>query len=98
MPHPLRQPPAAQRLAPRRPVNHRLPLAWRRLAGQRHAPAGELARDRALALVEAALLLADEPLAPRRLAGAAGLADAAEARRQVARLRDLYDRGGSSFQ
>jgi segregation and condensation protein B len=60
--------------------------------------ASELARDRPLALVEAALLLADEPLAARRLAALAGLADAAEARRQVVRLRELYDQGNSAFQ
>jgi segregation and condensation protein B len=57
-----------------------------------------MARDRPLALVEAALMLADEPLPPRRLAALAGLADAAEARRQVARLRQLYDAGESAFQ
>jgi segregation and condensation protein B len=43
-------------------------------------------------------LIADEPLAARRLADAAGLADAAEARRSVDRLRDLYDADGSAFQ
>jgi segregation and condensation protein B len=99
MPHPLRQHSAAARPAPRRPVNHRLPLAWRWTPDtQGDAPVSELARDRPLALVEAALLLADEPLPPRRLAAVAGLADAAEARRLVARLHELYDQGGSSFQ
>jgi segregation and condensation protein B len=59
---------------------------------------GELARDGGLALVEAALLAADEPLSPRRLASAAGLGDAAEARRLVQRLRALYDLDGTAFQ
>jgi segregation and condensation protein B len=58
---------------------------------------GELARDAALAALEAALLVADEPLTARKLATAAGLADAAEARRLIARLAELYDRDGSPF-
>jgi segregation and condensation protein B len=62
------------------------------------AVTGPLARDPRLALVEAALLVADEPLPPRRLAAAAGLADAADARRLVQRLRDLYDADGTAFQ
>jgi segregation and condensation protein B len=59
---------------------------------------GELARDATLALVEAALTAADEPLTPRRLAQAAGLAETSEAKRLVARLRELYDRDGTAFQ
>jgi segregation and condensation protein B len=59
---------------------------------------GELGRDARLALVEAALLAADEPLPLRRLAAVAGLADAAEARRLVEHLRDFYDRDGTAFQ
>jgi segregation and condensation protein B len=62
------------------------------------APQGELARDARLALVEAALLAADEPLTPRRLAAVAGLADAAEARRMVRRLHAFYEQDGSAFQ
>jgi segregation and condensation protein B len=61
-------------------------------------PQGELARDALLASVEAALFAADEPLTPRRLAAAAGLSEAAEARRQVRRLQALYDEAGSAFQ
>jgi segregation and condensation protein B len=61
-------------------------------------PQGELARDGSLAAVEAALFAADEPLTPRRLAVAAGLADAAEARRQVRRLQALYEKDASAFQ
>jgi segregation and condensation protein B len=62
------------------------------------APEAEGGRDARLALVEAALFAADEPLSPRRLAAVAGLADAPEARRQVRRLRSLYDADGSAFQ
>jgi segregation and condensation protein B len=65
--------------------------------GQRLAQ-GELARDLPLAWVEAALWAADEPLTARRLAAAAGLSDAAEARRLVRKLHALYEREGSAFQ
>src|SRR5262245_13552964 len=80
--------------------NRRLPLAYRLLGD---APAGlvaqgELARDARLAAIEAALLVADEPLTPRRLAAVATLSDAAEARRLVRRLQSLYERDGSAFQ
>ena len=83
-----------------RPYNRRLPAIHRlnlEAVGER-AVQGELARDARLALVEAALLAADEPLTPRRLADAAGLRDGAEARKQVQRLRHLYDRDGTAFQ
>ena len=56
------------------------------------------ARDGKLARVEAALLMADEPLAARRVAEVAGLADAAEARAQIGRLQTLYDADGAAFQ
>src|SRR5262245_14982572 len=80
--------------------NRRLPALYRVLQETDREPAaqGELAREPALALVEAALLAADEPLSPRRLATVAGLADAAEARRLVRRLQELYDRDGTAFQ
>ena len=42
--------------------------------------------------------MADEPLPARRLAEIAGLADAAEARQQVARLMELYDSDDTAFQ
>jgi segregation and condensation protein B len=84
----------------RLPQNRGLPSLYRLtgLAEREQAGQGDLARDGRLALVEAALLAADEPLTPRRLAGAAGLADAAEARRLVRKLQGLYDRDGSAFQ
>jgi segregation and condensation protein B len=62
------------------------------------AGTGELARDSTTALVEAALLAADEPLTARRLAQAAGLADGNEARRAVQRLAALYEKDGTAFQ
>jgi segregation and condensation protein B len=43
-------------------------------------------------------MLADEPLTTRRLAEVAALADAAEARRLVDRLKVFYDTDGSAFQ
>jgi segregation and condensation protein B len=84
----------------RLPQNRGLPALYRLLAAGDREPAGqgELARDPRLALVEAALLAADEPLTPRRLAGVAGLADAAEARRLLRKLQALYDAGGTAFQ
>jgi segregation and condensation protein B len=83
-----------------RPFNRRLPLAYRlRPEGVRTAAGeGPLGRDARLAAVEAALLAADEPLSPRRLASVAGLGDAAVARRLVQRLRELYDLDGTAFQ
>ncbi len=56
------------------------------------------ARDGKLARVEAALLMADEPLPARKIADVAGLADAAEARTQIERLQTIYDADGSTFQ
>jgi segregation and condensation protein B len=71
-----------------------VPLPFRR----RGSGGGELARDARLAAVEAALVAADEPLTAKKLATSAALADAAEARRTVQRLRELYDAVGSAFQ
>jgi segregation and condensation protein B len=59
---------------------------------------GELARDPRVALVEAILFAAEEPLTARRIATVAGLADAAEAVLHLQRLQDLYERGDSAFQ
>jgi segregation and condensation protein B len=90
------QPPGRGKL----PRNHRLPAVYR-LCGEEvkgTAAGGELVRDAQTALVEAALLAADEPLTLRRLAAVAGLADASEARRLVERLRTLYDQDGTAFQ
>ena len=96
--HPLMRggPPRGRSALPR---NHRLPAIYR-LWGEEteDAAAGELARDARMARVEAALMAADEPLTPRRLAAAAGLADAAEARRIVEQLQALYDQDDTAFQ
>lgn len=86
----------------RRPANARLPIALPR--GGRDGASGEPgpraphARDGKLARVEAALMLADEPLAARKLADVAGLLDVAEARSAIERLQALYDSDGSAFQ
>jgi len=58
---------------------------------------GELAREPTLALLEAALLAADEPLTPRRLARVAGLDDVAEVRRLLRKLQGFYERDGTAF-
>jgi segregation and condensation protein B len=82
------------------PGNHRLPAVYRLLLhdpGQ-EAEQGELARDAQLAMVEAALMAADEPLPARKLAQAAGLRDGTEARRLVLRLQQFYDRDETAFQ
>jgi segregation and condensation protein B len=82
------------------PRNHRLPLIYRVLGDSDAGPTErtELARDAQLAAVEAALFAADEPLTPRRLMAAAGLANLAEARRLVHKLRSFYDGDGTAFQ
>jgi segregation and condensation protein B len=98
------------RLPPRGPLQRRHP---ERLPGNVPLPAihrrggdartdaratDPLARDTALALVEALLLAADEPLPLRKLIQAAGLPDATTARRLVKRLRALYDADDTAFQ
>lgn len=87
--------PRRDRLSGNRPLSAALRQADdpREAAGQ-----GELAREPALAWLEAALWAADEPLTPRRLAQSAGLADVAEARRLLHKLQTLYDRDGTAFQ
>ena len=91
--------PASRRRTDRFPPNVRLPLAYR-LLGERsdRTPADPHARDAKLARVEAALFLAAEPLTARKLARAAALADSAEARRLVQKLRELYDADATAFQ
>src|ERR1044072_8084021 len=54
-----------------------------------------LARDPALALLEAVLLIADEPLPLRKLAQVTGISDA---RRLLKKLQELYDGAGSAFE
>lgn len=82
-----------------RPANHPLPHAFRQRSEVAEPAATDPhARRPELACLEAVLLLADEPLPARRLAEAADLADASEARRLVEQLRELYDADGSAFQ
>lgn len=82
-----------------RPGNVVLPPALRT---QREGPESPsrtpYARDGKLARLEAALLMADEPLPARRLADVAGLGDTAEAREYIQRLQNLYEADGSAFQ
>ncbi len=90
---------ATTRLSSQRPGNTPLPLALR----SRHYPADTialdpLARDAVLARLEAILLLSDEPLSARRLAEVTGCENAAEARLQIERLRELYEADPSAFQ
>jgi segregation and condensation protein B len=90
--------PAALRPYTRRPGNVGPPAVLRRRPRPPDAgPTDPLGRDTALARVEAALMLADEPLTVRRLAEACDLADGTEARRSVDRLAELYDADGSAF-
>jgi segregation and condensation protein B len=91
--------PAARRRTDSFPANARPPLAYR-LAVERPepAPTDPHARPPRLARLEAVLFLADEPLTARKIATAAGLANAAEARELLARLRELYDADGTAFQ
>lgn len=97
---PVARGPAARPRPDRFPENHRLPLVYR-LGGEEGvepAARGPLARDPALAQLEAALLVADEPLPARRLAVAAGIEDGNEARRLLRKLQTLYDQEGTAFQ
>lgn len=87
------------RRADRYPPNHLLPILYRLLvdAGDT-APCDPQARDPKIARLEAALLLADEPLQARKLAAVADLADSAEAKRLIEDLKKLYDADGTAFQ
>lgn len=78
--------------------NATLPLALRSRAEPiETTPRDPLARDGKLARLEAALMIADEPLPARKLADVAGVADAAEARTLLERLQSLYDADGTAF-
>jgi segregation and condensation protein B len=98
MNHPLR--PVNQSVFTRRAIGNRaLPTAYRARAPvieAKAAIAGQ--RDSKLARLEAALWLADEPLTDRKLTAAAGLADVAETRQTIQRLREILDADQSAFQ
>jgi len=95
-----RRGPLDRRRPDRLPANARLPAVYRVTADApaESRPVDPLAREAPLALVEAVLLAADEPLPIRKLVQVAGLADAATARRLLKRLRALYDADGTAFQ
>lgn len=59
--------------------------------------AGNLRRSTKMARLEAALLVTDAPLSPRRLAQVAILADATEARTLINRLNSAYEAVGAPF-
>ena len=84
-----------------RPANARLPLALRfypLYEKESCVPSDPHGRDARLARVEAALMLADEPLTSKRIADAADLKDGNEARTLVEKLRQFYDADGTAFQ
>src|SRR3954468_1169273 len=81
------------------PRDRRPPLARQLVDSEPpRAALDPLARSPRLALLEAALLLADEPLSPRKLSQVAGLQDGREARKLVGQLQTLYAQEGSAFQ
>jgi segregation and condensation protein B len=92
--------PQARRRPDQLPRNHRLPLLYRldTEPGFEGASNDPLGRDADLAMIEALLLAADEPLPTRKLAQAAGLPDANAARRLIKKLQALYDQDGTAFQ
>jgi segregation and condensation protein B len=93
--------PAALRPHTARPANARPPAAVKLLLGRAvaaAAPADPHGREPKLARVEAAFMLADEPLTSRRIAEAADLQDGNEARKLIQRLRDLYEAEAAPFQ
>lgn len=89
-----------RRQAKELPRDHRLPIIYRQSWDTAREPAANdpLARDPQTATLEAVLLVADEPLPTRRLAQAAGFADAAVTRRLLKKLQSLYDQDGTAFQ
>lgn len=90
----------------RSPLGQRQPLSdWPRSrfrADWESAPSawdceGQKTRPNPLARLEAVLFLAKEPLASRKLAELADLADGTEARTLIRRLNRLYDAEGCAF-
>jgi len=92
--------PLARRNPNSPPGNRRMPsiYGWPHEESLEQIATGPLGRDARLALIEAALVAADEPLSARRLAAVAALDDATEARRLVRKLQALYEQEGSAFQ
>lgn len=91
--------PANRRLHTARPCDREVTSAVRFAPVEKeNSSPHPLGRDPALARLEAALFLADEPLPARKLADAAGLPDGHAARRLIERLRAVYADDNSSFQ
>ncbi len=84
----------------RLPANQPLPAIYRLLAVNDEEPVGqgEQARDPQIALIEAVLFAADEPITLRKLGSLTGAKGTAEMRKLVRRLRELYESEGSAFQ
>jgi segregation and condensation protein B len=81
------------------PGNCRLPMIHRQHGEHDTSVASDpCAREPAMALVEAVLLIADEPLPIRKLVQVLGLPDAAAVRRLLTKLQELYDQAGSAFE
>ena len=81
------------------PTNHPQPWIYRLpWLDQTAGDADPLVREPQVAMVEAILMLADEPLPARKIASCAGLAGAGEARRVIDKLMKLYDNDGTAFQ
>ncbi len=96
---PMQWGPAGRRDPRQFPRNYRPNLRQRYAEDPGQAGGNDpLARDERLARLEAALLLADEPLAARRLATIAGLRDSAEVRQLITWLCDSYDADGTAYQ
>ncbi len=89
--------PAARRDARRLPADTPLPAIYRQHFEQEVQSNDPLARSPEMATVEALLFLADEPLAPKKLAQAAGL-DAATLRKVLRQLQDAYQQDRSPFE
>jgi segregation and condensation protein B len=91
---PMRQPAAHM------PRNCALSAILRVLAegSDQRAAADPLGRDPQLAMLEAALLIADEPMPIRKLVQVLALPDATSVRRLLAKLQQRYDADGSAFE
>jgi segregation and condensation protein B len=90
----------ARRDPTRLPTNARLPHVYRLLSRSENdkKPADPLAREPQLALLEAALLIADEPLPLRKLAQTIGTPESGTVRRLLKRLQECYDADATAFQ
>ena len=90
---------ATRRPFTQRPGRSPLPVALRlRTEPAAAVSTDPLGRDLPLARLEAILMMADEPLAARRLAEAAGLRGVDEVRPLLERLTELLDEENSAFQ